>query len=191
MTAELGELVRSLREDAAGAGWLRRAVSILRARWLFRRCDLGDGVCAWRAVSVVAQGQISLDDRVQFWPGHIAQEIVCLPGAALRIGEGSTFDAGVSIRAAQEIRIGARCRFGSHVLLRDEENGRTAPVTIADDVSIGPGAIVCPGVAIGPGSLVTAGSVVRSDVPARSLAIGNPAAIRPLGSGPSSDLSPR
>ena len=64
--------------------------------------------------------------------------------------------------------------------MRDEENGRIAPVTIADDVCVGHGAIVCPGVAIGRGSVVGAGSVVRSDVPPRSLAMGNPAMIRPL-----------
>ncbi|MFL5456614.1 MAG: DapH/DapD/GlmU-related protein, partial [Myxococcales bacterium] len=53
-------------------------------------------------------------------------------------------------------------------------------VSIADDVWIGHGAIVCPGVSIGRGSVVGAGSVVRVDVPASSLAVGNPATIRPL-----------
>jgi acetyltransferase-like isoleucine patch superfamily enzyme len=181
MTAELAELVRAFRDDLPAAGGpMRRAAGVLRARWLFRRCDLGERVRAWRSVYVVAQGQISLADRVQFWPGAIAQEVVCLRGAELSVGSDSKFDAGVSIHAVREIRIGERCLFGARVLVRDEENGRIAQVTIADDVRIGHGAIVCPGVAIGRGSVVGAGSVVRSDVPPRSLALGNPAAIRPL-----------
>jgi acetyltransferase-like isoleucine patch superfamily enzyme len=181
MTAELLQIVRSLREDPAAAGErLRRIAGRLRARWLFRRCDLGAGVCAWRAVRVVARGYVKVDDGVQFWSGPIPQELVSLPGAEIVIGADSMFNAGVSIRAAQHVRIGARCLFGALALVRDEENGRTAPVDIADDVWIGHGAIVCPGVSVGRGSVVGAGSVVRADVPPASLAVGNPATVRPL-----------
>jgi acetyltransferase-like isoleucine patch superfamily enzyme len=181
MTVELAELVRSLRGDPSMAGErMRRMAGILRARWLFRGCDLGARVCAWQPVRVVARGQLRLEDRVQFWAGPFLQELVCLPGAQLSVGADSMFNAGVSLRAAQEIRIGARCMLGALALVRDEENGRIAPVTIADDVWIGHGTIICPGVAIGRGSVVSAGSVVRADVPASSIAIGNPAVVRPL-----------
>ncbi|MDQ7990077.1 MAG: sugar O-acetyltransferase [Candidatus Dactylopiibacterium sp.] len=55
------------------------------------------------------------------------------------------------------------------------------PVTIADGVWLGGGAIVCPGVTIGENTVVGAGSVVTRDLPANVLAAGNPCrVIRPL-----------
>jgi acetyltransferase-like isoleucine patch superfamily enzyme len=178
---EVANLARSLREDPTTARErLRRVAGRIRASWLFRGCHLGSRVCAWRSVRVVPEGKVRIEDGVQFWSGPIAQELVCLPGAELEIGPDSMFNAGVSVRAVRQVRIGARCMFGALALVRDEENGRIAPVTIAEDVWIGHGAIVCPGVSIGRASVVGAGAVVRDDVPASSLAIGNPAVVRPL-----------
>lgn len=48
------------------------------------------------------------------------------------------------------------------------------PITIGDDVWIGGGAIVCPGVTIGDGCVIGAGSVVTKDIPAHTVAAGNP-----------------
>lgn len=48
------------------------------------------------------------------------------------------------------------------------------PVTIADGVWLGGGAIVCPGVTIGENTVVGAGSVVTRDLPPGVLAVGNP-----------------
>lgn len=50
----------------------------------------------------------------------------------------------------------------------------TAPVTIGNNVWIGGGAIILPGVTIGDNTTIGAGSVVTSDIPANSLAVGNP-----------------
>ncbi len=51
------------------------------------------------------------------------------------------------------------------------------PVRIGDDCWIGGGAIICPGVTIGPRSIIGAGAVVTRDIPADSLAVGNPARV--------------
>lgn len=58
---------------------------------------------------------------------------------------------------------------------RSEEYGK--PVVIGDDCWIGGGAIICPGVTIGSGSVIAAGVVVTKDIPANSLAAGNPARV--------------
>jgi len=42
---------------------------------------------------------------------------------------------------------------------------------------LGGGVIVCPGVTIGDNCVIGAGSVVTKDIPARSLAVGNPARV--------------
>lgn len=48
------------------------------------------------------------------------------------------------------------------------------PVTIEDGCWIGGGVIILPGVTIGKGSVIGAGSVVTKNIPANSLAVGNP-----------------
>ncbi len=47
-------------------------------------------------------------------------------------------------------------------------------VTIGDNVWIGGNTVICPGVCIGDNVVVGAGSVVTKDIPAWSLAAGNP-----------------
>ena len=54
---------------------------------------------------------------------------------------------------------------------------RSHHVTIGHDVWIGHGAIVLPGRSIGNGAVVGAGSVVTKDIPAYSIAVGNPARV--------------
>jgi acetyltransferase-like isoleucine patch superfamily enzyme len=51
------------------------------------------------------------------------------------------------------------------------------PVTIEDDVWIGPNATILKGVTIGTGSWIEAGSLVTRDVPPHSRVLGNPAQI--------------
>ena len=48
------------------------------------------------------------------------------------------------------------------------------PVTIEEGCWIGGGVIILPGVTIGRGTVIGAGSVVTKDIPANSLAVGNP-----------------
>jgi maltose O-acetyltransferase len=51
------------------------------------------------------------------------------------------------------------------------------PISIADGVWIGAGALILPGVSIGENAVVGAGSVVTRDVAANTLVVGNPARV--------------
>lgn len=89
---------------------------------------------------------------------------------------------------------GARITIGDHVLLGPRVGIYTAnhaidpaervagacyakPVTIGDAVWIGGGVTIGAGVTIGDGAIVAAGAVVTRDIPARTIAAGNPARI--------------
>lgn len=73
-----------------------------------------------------------------------------------------------------------------HPLLPDErralktKDGReirvcyAQPVTIGNDCWFGANVVVCPGVTIGDNCVIGAGSVVTKDIPANSIAVGNP-----------------
>lgn len=52
---------------------------------------------------------------------------------------------------------------------------RSGPVTLADNVFVGLGAILLPNTTIGADTIIGAGSVVRGNVAGRSVVIGNPA----------------
>ena len=51
------------------------------------------------------------------------------------------------------------------------------PISVADNVWLGGGVIVCPGVSIGENTVVGAGAVVVRDLPANVIAVGNPAKV--------------
>jgi len=76
--------------------------------------------------------------------------------------------------------------FASNVYISDSDwhdiynrvsMGTTAPVTIEENVWIGDGAIICKGVTIGENSIIGAGAVVSRDIPANTIAAGNPAQV--------------
>lgn len=176
-----------LRQDPREArSQFTRAVGVVRASALFRGCQLGYHVCALGHVRVRNGGEISLGDRVTFFGGMLASELICRPGGAIRIGDESGFNYGVSIEAAREVRLGRGCMVASFVRISDHDGGEAKPVVIGDGVWIAHGAIIKPGVTIGDRSVVSAGSVVERDVPPDSLAVGNPARSMPLGMIPQS-----
>ncbi|GAA1673055.1 sugar O-acetyltransferase [Glycomyces endophyticus] len=114
-------------------------------------------------------------------------------GEHLHIGARTFVNSGLTALDVAEIRIGEDCLLGPNVQLltpthpiapgpRRDKLEAAKPITIGDNVWLGGGVIVCPGVSIGDNSVVGAGSVVTRDVPANTVAVGNPArVIRTIG----------
>lgn len=110
----------------------------------------------------------------------------------MKIGDHVLLSPGVRVSAATRVEIGDDCMLASGVYLTDADwhdvhdrtraPGRSAPIVLERNVWIGDGAIVCKGVRVGENTVIGAGSVVVSDLPANSIAAGNPArVVRPLG----------
>ena len=154
--------------------------SFARARWMLRSTRQGKRIRCYGRVLVEGARGIAIGDRVVFLDGMLPSELRCAAGAALVIGAQTMFNYGVSIDAQRAIRIGARCRFGSLVQIRDHDGRGTSPVIVGDDVWVAHGALIERGVTLGDGSVVAAGAVVLESVPPRMLAVGNPARPFPL-----------
>ncbi len=114
---------------------------------------------------------------------------------AIRIGDGTFINVDAVMLDVMPITIGATCQIGTRVQLLtashplDPEPRRIGweygqSITIADNVWLGGGAIVCPGVSIGEDTVVGAGAVVSRDLPAGVVAAGVPARVlREIGEG--------
>jgi maltose O-acetyltransferase len=116
----------------------------------------------------------------------------CDYGFQIHVGARTFVNFGLVALDVARITIGDHVQMGPRVQLltaahplhpdlRRAEWESAEPITIADDVWLGGGVIVCPGVTIGDDAVVGAGAVVTRDVPTRVLAAGVPArVVRPL-----------
>ena len=123
----------------------------------------------------------------------------------IKVGDYTTINERTIIRAMEKIEIGSYTLISSDVYIQDNNShslnakdrrkailahkyygglGQEAirnpihkPIKIGDDVWIGRRAMIYKGVKIGDGAIVAAGAIVTHDVPAYSVAAGNPAKI--------------
>jgi acetyltransferase-like isoleucine patch superfamily enzyme len=108
-------------------------------------------------------------------------------GGRIDIGDYCLISPGVRLDSACHIEVGNNTMIAAGAYLTDADwhdlydrtriIGSYARITLADNVWIGDGAIVCKGVSIGANSVIGAGSVVTRDIPANVVAAGNPAAV--------------
>lgn len=61
-----------------------------------------------------------------------------------------------------------------HYELRNAEYGYAFPIKIGDNVWIGANTVINPGIIIGDNCVIGSGSVITKDIPANSIAVGNP-----------------
>jgi maltose O-acetyltransferase len=118
---------------------------------------------------------------------YIEPPFNCDYGANIYCGENVYFNVNCVVLDTMKITIGSHVLFGPGVHIYtathplQAKTRRTAefsePVTIGNDCWIGGGAIICPGVQIGDNCVIGAGAVVTRNIPANSLAVGNPATV--------------
>lgn len=119
----------------------------------------------------------------------VVQPFYCDLGWRIELGEEVFVNMGCTFLDCGGVRIGARTKLGPNCQLYTPQHpvdylDRRRPVetsfriTIGEDCWLGGGVVVCPGVTIGDRSVVAAGSVVVRDIPADSLAAGNPATVK-------------
>lgn len=92
---------------------------------------------------------------------------------------GSYFEKSVIIEIGNNVAIAPFCCFFSagHDYEYIDLPDIAASIIIKDNVWIGGKSIILPGVTIGEGSIIGAGSIVTKDIPAWSIAVGNPAKV--------------
>lgn len=166
------------------------ALQLLRGLVLHRQFCTATWVLAGPGVRIVRQqGRLS-GERVCVLAEGVRIAVIGNADrtATLHIGEATHIQARTHINCMESIWIGDHCAISwdceildtdiHQVLSSDEmELPRTAPVRIENRVWIGTRAIILKGVTIGEGSVIGAGSVVTRDIPAYSLAAGNPARV--------------
>lgn len=113
---------------------------------------------------------------------------------SLSFGDNSSFGDEGHITCINKVQIGNGVRIGRKVFITDNAHGASerklldmpaikrplvskGPVIIEDNVWIGEMTCIMPGVTIGRGSIIGANSVVTHDIPAYSVAAGNPAKV--------------
>lgn len=106
-------------------------------------------------------------------------------GAHVHFGKNIYCNFGVTMVDDTHIYVGDNTMFGPRVTvataghpilpeLREKAYQYNAAVHIGKNCWIGAGAIILPGISIGDNTVVGAGSVVTKDLPANSVAVGNP-----------------
>ena len=130
-----------------------------------------------RSATVIAAADAKV--RLSVWP----------QAAGVRrssIGDYGLLCPGVRVSAASAVTIGDTCMLANGVYITDSDwhdlynrlaMGTAEAVSVGDNVWLGDGVKVCKGVTIGENSIVGAGSVVVRDIPANSVAAGNPARV--------------
>ncbi|MFT6754904.1 MAG: acetyltransferase-like isoleucine patch superfamily enzyme [Urechidicola sp.] len=159
---------------------------IVLGKWFLRNCQTGS-LCTTRGIPRIdSNGEIILGNRVKIW-SHIHKTQLSAGGKGkLIIGDNTFINVGSIISAQFQIKIGKNVQIAPGVIMMDSDfhgvEDRDAevtptPITIGDDVWLATRVVVLKGVTIGEGSTIATGAVVTKDIPAYSIAAGNPARV--------------
>lgn len=112
----------------------------------------------------------------------------CDYGNHIKVGKNFFANYNCCILDVATVTIGDNCLFAPNVAVytaghplhpvsRNSAYEYGIEVTIGDNVWVGGNAVICPGVHIGDNCVIGAGAVVTKDIPAWSIAAGNPARV--------------
>lgn len=104
------------------------------------------------------------------------------PHAKIMIGNhvemsGTSIVSNHSVTIGNNVLIGANCQIGDRDGHSNRYKSSPKPIIIENDVWLGMNVIVLKGVTIGEHSIIGANSVVTKDIPANSIAAGNPCSV--------------
>jgi acetyltransferase-like isoleucine patch superfamily enzyme len=184
--AEAGFYAREIFE------WGRR--SLVATPVFLATCEsYGENVSIDRVPYVNGKPIIRLGSNVRF-SGQIGIAASSKGEPILEIGDGVFVGHDTTFAVASKITVGNLVSIGSGSYISDTEghshynpekpiwdvpagDADVAPVVIEDGVQISKKCMILKGVRIGARSVIGAGSVVRSDIPADSIVMGNPARV--------------
>lgn len=171
--------------------------SYLYTQWLAPSlAKVGKGCLIYRPVKIVGGHHISIGDMsvigahgtLTTWEHYRGETFA----PRIEIGEHCDFGEYIHITCVERISIGNGVLTGRWVTISDNDHGEVireqldtppadrplhvkGPVTIGSNVWIGDKATILSGVTIGDGAVIAANSVVTKDIPAYTVAAGNPA----------------
>ena len=119
---------------------------------------------------------------------YIESNFYCELGTNISFGNNSFLNHDATIVDYAPVKIGNNVNIAPKVgiyttiylddpKLRKQHYLSAAPIIIEDSVWIGGHAVISAGVTVGKNSIIGAGSVVTEDIPANSVAVGNPARV--------------
>lgn len=129
-------------------------------------------------------GPITIGSDFTLACAPVRSHLVTGPGAVLAIGDRVSIGSGAAIAADTRVTIGSDVRMGRKVMILDSDfhdtaaflaRGASAPVEIADGVTLGDGVVVLKGSRIGRGARVLPNSVVSGAIVADAVVGGVPA----------------
>ncbi|MDJ0792284.1 MAG: acyltransferase [Acidimicrobiia bacterium] len=146
--------------------------------------EIGDGVKVWAYTHVRERASIG-DGTIIGTHVYIGEDVTigrnCKVQSGCLLFKGTHIEDGVFVGPGVIV---TNDRFPRAVnedfTLKGEEDWTLTETTIRRGASIGAGSILVAGVEVGESAFVAAGAVVTTDVPARQMALGVPARIRPL-----------
>lgn len=166
-----------------------RIKGVLFTWWcrMFRpRIQIGRNLVLGGKLKIRGPGRVVIGDGVNI--GMLVTPYTYAPDAVIRIGD-EVFLNGTRLGCKERIDIGARCILAECRILdydfhsvnpqhrNDPEFIKGSPITIGENVWITAQCFVQKGVKIGRNCTITPNSVVRSEIPAETVAGGNPAVV--------------